>query len=285
MQHIFTTLAIRIGLTVVLLCNYGSVALVADTAESGKLSLRAPRQGGIYVVAHRGAHQGIPENSLAAYQHAIELGVDFVEIDVRATQDRKLVSIHNASIDAYVEGKTGKVSDFSLAELRALDIGSRVGPQWKGTRVPTLEEILALCKGKCGIYLDLKEPAIIFDVAKMVQKFEMEREVLWYAPVHYLEVLQKLKQRYPKSILMPDPIVEKGIPLLTNGLHVQVMAASWDHYSKSFVEKCHAAGALVIVDESDPGCWKDAISWGSDGIQTDHPAKLIQLLKARPVQK
>ncbi|MEO2048003.1 MAG: glycerophosphodiester phosphodiesterase family protein [Pirellulales bacterium] len=95
--------AIRLGLAIVLLVSIGPGVFAHEVADSDKAFLRTPKHSGIYVVAHRGAHTGIPDNSLAAYEKAIELGVDFVEIDIRATKDGKLVSIHNASIDAYVE--------------------------------------------------------------------------------------------------------------------------------------------------------------------------------------
>ena len=119
--------------------------------------LPAPKNERTYVIAHRGVHTGIPENSLPAYQKAIDLGCDFVEIDIRTTSDHQFVSVHNSTIDAYVEGITGKVKDLTLAELKALDIGAKVGEKWKKTRIPTFEEILRLCQGKIGIYLDLKE--------------------------------------------------------------------------------------------------------------------------------
>jgi glycerophosphoryl diester phosphodiesterase len=267
-------------LVITILCCHSIVSAGAEESVP-PLSLRAPKHGGVYVVAHRGAHNGIPENSLAAYEKAIALGMDFVEIDIRATKDGELVSIHNSTIDAYVEGASGKVRDFTLKELRAFDIGSRVGPQWKGTQVPTLDEILTLCKGKCGIYMDLKEPAIIDQVAEEIQEHGMEDDVIWYAPIHFMKVLKGFKERFPNAILMPDPIQEKGIPKLVEGLHTQMMSASWRNYSKSFVDACHAAGAIVIVDESDQSCWEDALAWGSDGIQTDHPAELIEFLNTR----
>ncbi len=69
------------------------------------------KNGNTYFTAHRGAHNGIPENYLAAYQKAIELGCDFVEIYIRTTKDGKLVSVHNATIDAYVMAEKGKVKE------------------------------------------------------------------------------------------------------------------------------------------------------------------------------
>ena len=237
--------------------------------------LKPPKHGGIYVVAHRGAHNGIPENSLPAYQKAIELGCDFVEIDVRTTKDSQFVSVHNSTIDNYVKGKTGQVKDFTLAELRALDIGSRISPKWKGIQIPTFEEILQLCQGKIGIYLDLKS-APVEPLIKLIKKYDMQKNILWYASG---PELKKVKKICPECIIMPDPGAEKNLPGLIDQFKPAVIAAVWRHYSKSFVEKCHHAGAIVIVDESTPNCWEDAVNWGSDGIQTNFPGKLIEFLK------
>ena len=78
---------------------------------------------------------------------------------------------------------------------------------------------------------------------------------------------------------MPDPYTEKLLPLMIKKFNPKVIAASWKNYSKTFVETCHTSGALVLVDESDPSCWQEAVDWGSDGIQTDHPAELIKFLE------
>ena len=92
---------------------------LADLEAQVRLNDRFPeaKNGHTYVIAHRGVHRGIPENSLPAYQKAIDLGCDFIEIDVRSTKDGKIVSVHNSSIDAYVSGLSGKVKDFTLEEI------------------------------------------------------------------------------------------------------------------------------------------------------------------------
>ena len=261
------------------MCGMSATCLLVLTMVCGagtkELPLRPPKHGGVYVVAHRGAHEGIPENTLPAYQKAIDLQVDFVEIDVRTTKDGKFVSIHNDTVDGYAEGAKGPVNGLTLEELRALDVGSRVGPQWKGIRIPTFEEILDLCKGKVGIYLDLKN-APIEALVPPIQARGMEHDVLWYIGGGQVPQLHKL---CPECVEMPDPGVEKLLPPLLESAKPRVVAAVWRYFSKTFVAKCHAAGAIVIVDEDDPGCWKDAVAWGTDGIQTDHPEALIQFLK------
>ena len=245
--------------------------------SSPKPMARIPKHGGIYVVAHRGAHKDIPENTIPAYQKAIDMGADYVEIDVRTSKDGKFVSIHNSKVDAYASGVTGPVKDLTLAELRALDIGSRIGPQWKGSRIPTFEEILDLCKGKCGIYLDLKE-APVDRLIEVIRKHGMEQDVIWCLsdPKAIREVASLCSECYP----MPDPNPDDlaGFQVILDQIKPSVVAPVWSDFSRELVKMAHTAGALVIVDEKDRSSWQQAWEWGADGIQTDHPEELIEYL-------
>lgn len=234
----------------------------------------------IYVIAHRGAHQGIPENSLPAYQKAIDLGCDFVEIDVRTTKDGKFVSVHNSTIDNYTTGKKGSVKDLTLAELKSVDIGEKLGEEWKNTRIPTFEEILNLCKGKIGIYLDLKDAAIP-ELMSIIRKYNMEQEFIWYIPYQYLMELEDVETLFGNSFIMPDPQNEKNLKPMFTKLKAKVVATDMGELSQSFVSKSHEFGAKVFVDEKEGAKaeWEKIIIWGTDGIQTDKPAELIEFLK------
>ena len=237
---------------------------------------------GVYVIAHRGAHQGIPENSLPAYQKAIDLGCDFVEIDVRTTKDGNFVSVHNANIDNYAEGKTGSVRSMTLAELKALDIGSKTGKEWKGTQIPTFKEILELCHGKIGIYLDLKDAAIP-ELMAIISKYDMEKDILWYIPYQYIMQTENVDQLFGRSYPMPDPQSEGNLKPLLEKLKTPVVATDMGELSQSFVNVAHQFGAKVFVDEKEgtKAEWEKIISWGTDGIQTDKPAELIEFLRHR----
>ena len=260
-----------------LLLGITSIGCTSINREPVKM-LPGPRHGGVYVVAHRGAHNGIPENTLAAYEAAIEMGIDFVEIDLRTTKDGHIVSIHNKDIDSYVtNGRRGLVSEMTLEQLKQLDIGSRIGPQWRDERIPTFDEILKLCKGRVGIYLDLKD-ASVDKIVSMINKYGMARHVLWYADFDELESVAEL---CPDCILMPDPGPEENLPEVIERFEPLVVASVWRYYSQSFAEKCHQAGAIVIVDECGPACWRDALEWNADGIQSDYPAQLISLLERK----
>ena len=245
--------------------------------------LPAPRHGNTYVIAHRGAHAGIPENSLAAYQKAIDLGCDFIEIDIRTTKDGGLVSVHNVTIDAYVLGERGKVSDLTLAEIRSLDIGEKVGSEWKGTQVPTFEEILKLSEGKIGIYLDLKDadPRVL---VPLLGKYNMAERTVWYLSAGNADVIESIQKQCPECLVMPDPGDESNISKVISAFNPKILATDMGALSASFVAKSHKSKAMVFVDEKagDKNEWARILSLGTDGIQTDQPEALIKYLQSLP---
>ena len=112
-------------------------------------------ENNIYVAAHRGWSEKYPENTMEAYQAAIDLNVDQLEIDIRITKDGELVLIHDATVDRTTNG-TGKVCDFTLAELRELDAGSWKGEQFKGAKIPTLLEFMELIKDLPDMTVDFE---------------------------------------------------------------------------------------------------------------------------------
>lgn len=250
--------------------------------ENRNSSFRAAKNG-TYVVAHRGAHNGIPENSLAAYQKAIDLGCDFVEIDVRTTKDGQFVSIHNAEIDEYVTGAWGKVKDYTLAQIKALDIGSRIGPEWKDARIPAFEEILQLCRGRIGIYLDLKD-AQIPELIKSIRKYGMEREIIWYLTANRMNEIKEIVRYCPDCIPMPDAGPARNIESVLSQVHTIMLATDMGELSREYVNKAHALKAMVTVDEKEgtETEWNQILDWKTDGIQTDRPEELILFLTKRP---
>ncbi len=268
--------------SVYLLFAFLSIAWSYVTAQDEEKSFRKPNNGNVYVIAHRGAHKGIPENTLAAYQKAIDLGCDFVEIDVRKTRDGRFVSVHNEEVDKYTGGEyTGKVKSFTLEELKNMNIGKSVGPEWKNERIPTLEEILKLCEGKIGIYLDLKEP-YMEELAFIIKGFNMVREVVWYIPFSKLKEIKELKKYCPNCIVMPDPGSGENINKVAESVETEVIATDMSHLNEDFVKTAHEFNMKIFVDEDKGGAeeWTKIISWGTDGIQTDDPEALVNFLKS-----
>ena len=107
------------------------------------------------IIAHRGSCEERPENTLASIGHAMLSGATAVEVDVRWTKDRHLILLHDATLDRTTNGK-GPVAEISFDKLRQLDAGTWFNGQYGNQRVPELKKVLAVCKGKISVMLDLK---------------------------------------------------------------------------------------------------------------------------------
>lgn len=110
-----------------------------------------------------------PENTIPAFQAAIEAGAHMIEFDVWLTKDGKMVVIHDPTVDRTTNGK-GKIADLLFEEIKALDAGSWKSPEFKGVSVPSLEEVLTIMPKNIWLNIHLKEegklPAL---VAKLIQ--------------------------------------------------------------------------------------------------------------------
>jgi len=122
-------------------------------------------------IGHRGAAGHAPENTLAAVRQGIELGVDFVEIDVRRTADGVLVALHDATVNRTTNGR-GRVEALSLGEVRKLDAGN-------GERIPTVEEVLQMAGGRTGLMLELKVDGLAHLTVQTVQKVQLDTPVIY----------------------------------------------------------------------------------------------------------
>ena len=127
-------------------------------------------------VAHRGATAYSPENTIAAFDLAVDMKADYIEIDVQRSKDGELVLIHDTTVDRTTDG-TGKVGDLTLEQLRSLDAGSWKGEQFAGEPIPTFEEILDLYRGKVGILIELKAPELYPGIEEQVAAALIERNL------------------------------------------------------------------------------------------------------------
>ena len=107
------------------------------------------------VIAHRGASMYAPENTLAAFELAIEMGADAIELDTMLTADGIPIVIHDHSLDRTTDG-IGSVSSKTVAELKLLDAGSAFDIRFAGERIPTLEEVFSAVGKKIMINVELK---------------------------------------------------------------------------------------------------------------------------------
>ena len=124
--------------------------LSTDGSRSHLFSFKAKKY--IVVIAHRGNHTDVPENTLEAYQRAIDCGADYVEVDVRMTKDKQFIVMHNATVDKMTNG-SGAIKDLGFDEIKKLRIKNQKN-DGKIYLIPSFKEVLELCRGKIKIYLD-----------------------------------------------------------------------------------------------------------------------------------
>jgi glycerophosphoryl diester phosphodiesterase len=238
----------------------------------------------IVVVSHRGEHLAHPENTLPAFEAAIEAGADFFELDVRTTSDGRLVLMHDGTVNR-TTGGTGKVRELTFDQIRALDAGAKFDAKFTGTKVPTFEEGLNLAHGKIGVYVDCKElsPA---DLVAALKKADMLQNVVIYGDPGFLKGVLALE---PSLAAMPEAGNAVRLEKLAGDLNLRVAAFDKGDFKDDVIAVAKRLKLKIYVDRlwdaDKPEFWQDAVDRGADGIQTDHPAALVEYLRAHGLHK
>ncbi|MBN2305517.1 MAG: glycerophosphodiester phosphodiesterase [Anaerolineae bacterium] len=229
------------------------------------------------IIGHRGAQGLAPENTLAAFQTAIDLKIDGVEFDVQRTQDGELVVIHDDEVDRTTDG-SGRVWDLTLAQIKALDAGGWFDARFRGERVPTLREVFGLLRDTdLLLFVELKDPwrfeGIEADVIALIREYGLvERAQLrsfYHAALH---TAYRVDPGIALSELWFDRLpADNEITLKTvNALHAL--------YTPEHIQRLHDRGIQVTawtVDEVDEA--RRLIEAGIDGLTTNFPDRLLRL--------
>jgi len=225
----------------------------------------------IEVVGHRGAAGLEPENTLRSIRKAIDLGVDSVEIDVRVTRDGYLVVIHDETVDRTTNGH-GYVKDLTFNEIRRLDAG-------KGEKIPTLEEVLNLTKGKVVLQIELKAREATEPTVHLIERNNAERDVIITSFMHdLLGRVHDLNSALRTGAIFFDvqgDICQRAINVHSEAIHVY-----YRNVNSELIENAHKRGLRVSVwspDEIED--MREMINLGVDEICTNRPDILLNLLK------
>ncbi|GIV33181.1 MAG: hypothetical protein KatS3mg031_0716 [Chitinophagales bacterium] len=236
----------------------------------------------VRTVAHRGASKVAPENTLAAFLKAAEMGVDYVEMDVRQTKDGHFVLMHDASVRRTTDGK-GRVADLTLEEIKKLDAGSWFSSEFAGESVPTLREVLRAIKGKVLPDIDFKAG----DVAALVRLLE-EEGYLADSNVTFLsgswDVLRQVKKLSGRLLLRPTSrTAETGLEVLLHEIDPQIVSVGWGAFSEFYVHEIHRRGKQVFINALWMGGRKKfmqrALKAGCDFIIADKLDVLLPLVR------
>ncbi len=232
----------------------------------------------IVAISHRGEHLHHPENTIPAFEEAIRVGADFIEVDVQTSADGKLVLSHDATVDRCTNG-TGKVAAMTFDRLEALDAGVKSGAEFAGTRIPTFDQVLELAHGKIGIYVDVKN-ASARDIAGHIGSHGMTGHVVIYCRPNLATEIQALN---PNLKVMPESGSVEHSKLLIEELHPKVLAFGAGDFKPDIIAVVKQSNIQIYVDRMGatdaPEGWQSAIDEGADGIQTDRPGPLVEYLR------
>ncbi len=243
----------------------------------------------IVVIAHRGDHIIAPENSLLAIKNAIHDEADYVELDIRTTQDGKLILMHDATVDRMTNGH-GKINELFFDTIRSLKLYNKNIANSDTVQIPTFEEALQLCKNKINIYLDFKA-ANVPQVYEAIIKANMQNQMVVYinAPNQYVD-WRKYVPTMP-LILSLNTKVKDSTEMVEylNKVKIDILDGNWYEYTQETVKAAGFKGVPVWADmqsnNENEDYWNKGIELGLLGIQTDHPKELVLYLKQQKLHK
>ena len=231
--------------------------------------------GRILLGGHRGNADECPENTLASFRSAIDLGVDVIECDVHRTEDGALAVIHDHLLDRTTNG-SGLVRDCTMAELKQFDAGSWKDPRFAGERIPTLDEVLAVARGRAGVAIEIKNlplpyPGIEEAVVAAVRKADMVTDVVVISFDH--RSIKRIGELEPEIL---TGVLEASRPVdvlrVMDDADADVFCPHWAAIEPETAAEIHAAGKLIgvwTVDDAFALAWSKALP--ANAIYTNKP--------------
>lgn len=251
-----------------------------------------PKAPAVQVHAHRGGSYLAPENTQAAFANAVELGVHFLEMDVRRCATGELVVIHDANLQR-VGGEQITVADLSLAELQSIDVGSHFSPDFAGESVPLLVEVLESWRNQVRFNLEIKEDTPAGDgsalaVADLIASMDLYADVIVssFNPASLARVRSRCAA--PLGLLYPpsggrglvgrarDVLLERpwSAPLLS----VYALHPRHDYVTPHGVRRAHMQGLAVNAwTVNEPQRMRQLASMKVSGIISDRPDLALQI--------
>lgn len=234
------------------------------------------------LIAHRGCSIAAPENTIVAFQKAIDCGVNYLELDVRKTKDGVLVVIHDPTIDRVSSnGEKGKIDDFTLHELSQISVGNPLmfGHTFLNQNIPTLQEVLQLAKGKIKVAIEIKIDGIEEALLKLIDEQDMINDTILISfrfPV--LAKIRQLNHSIPIQLIRTcadELTIDYATLINCNG----VCAGNATNLNSEFLSFAHKHNlevwAWTIDNEQE---MKRLIDIGVDGLISNIPEKAIPLL-------
>lgn len=243
-------------------------------------------QGRSLVFGHRGAKAYAPMNTLPAYQLALDMGADGIELDVHRSKDGHAVIVHDFTVDATTNGE-GRVADFTLDELKALDAGSWFGAAFAGVQIPTLDEVFEAFGTRLLVNVEIKSETQETDgveqvVADVIRKYGMQERVIVssFNPLALARFREFLPDVAIGYLYEPGSVDYTRAMMDTLNLDYEAEHPYEAMIDAAFVEQ--AQGRWINTwTVNDPGRARTLAQLGVNAIITDRPDAILEALTDR----
>lgn len=228
--------------------------------------------------AHRGSLTEAPENTLASMRKALTHNPQAIELDVQLTKDGHLVVIHDQNFTRYNKDEDGFVKDFTLDEVKQIDVGSSFSEAYKGETVATLEEVLQLVPKEIRLNVEIKNIPVIYEgieekVLDVLKKYDRLTNVVISSFDHVaLKKIQQLNPTVDLGLLLHQRLVEPWEYAKSTGLQLVSVHPLYTTIDQQFVEQFHALGLEVYpYTVDDEAHYKQLLEIGVDGVFSNNP--------------
>lgn len=250
----------------------GSVGEAEGSVGGVEGSVGKGEEKRMQVAAHRGYSSVFPENTMAAFEGALHLGVDYIEMDVQMTKDGRIVVFHDDKL-LRITGCEGTVSDYTYEELSEMDAGKWFSDAYAGERIPELKQVFQLLRDfEVKLYLELKDIGAAKGFVESVYQAAEEADILSrcvFASFRY-EYLQQLKEMDPECFVLYNTL--SGKEDLPEEFPADFYGLSSETVNAQVIGAIHARSGQVFVWTVDtPQKIKNVRAMGADGIVTNVP--------------
>ena len=234
------------------------------------------------VIAHRGGKVWAPENTMAAFRKSLELEVGGIELDIHKCKSGELVVIHDETIDRTTDGK-GLIKDLTYQELKKYSAGKWFDPKFKNEKIPLLNDVLSLIDGKTHLFIEVKNapvkyPGLEDDLINLLKNYKHKKMITVISFDHeFLREFHKKAPEYKTAFL--DVAIVSDIGRYARSIGASGWNPGFGEIRADAVRRAHEEGLKVNPwTVNGKKAWKEALSMGVDGIITDDPQGLTEVL-------
>ncbi|HDQ04774.1 MAG TPA: hypothetical protein ENN23_09500 [Deltaproteobacteria bacterium] len=232
-------------------------------------------------IAHRGASAYYPENTMAAFEAAIELGADMIEFDVQLAKCGEVVVFHDEKLSRCTDGQ-GRLSDHSVSELKKLDAGCWFGKKFKNEKIPTLRESLELCRDKIAVNIEIKTEAVTDKAAggieekclKIAEQSSMKEHIIFSSfDPRAIKHLRAIDKSAAVAVLFKEKYYGKTLPSrIINLTGADCFNCKKKELSLEWINDLRKNNISVnIYTIDDEKQMRLLMEWGVNGIFTNRP--------------